>query len=483
MFVGIDIGTSAVKAIVVNDEGLILEEANHALSSSHPGPLMSEQDPQAWWDATDASMQALKAWAPEVRAIGLSGQMHGAVLLDKQANPLRPAILWNDGRSGAECSALEETSPVRTITGNAAMPGFTAPKLMWVAKHEPTLFKATAKVLLPKDYIRLRMTGEYASDMSDAAGTLWLDTAKRCWSQTMLEATGLTLDHMPVLYEGTQVTGTLQPSIAKRWGMNEVPVVGGGGDQAAGAIGAGAIERGQASLSLGTSGVIFAPDSTYQANPDEGVHTFCHAIPNVWHQMAVTLSAAGSLAWITQQLGYTSEADLMEDLDATPAKDSSLMFLPYLSGERTPHNDPSAKGCFLGLTLNSDRKALAWAVLEGVAFALRDCRDVLHNAGADLSSLSLIGGGTRSLLWGQLIANVIEHELILREDATVGPALGAARLAMLGTTDQPLDEVCRPANVIQLIHPDSSQRESIDRKYQLYRECYQNLAQLFPSFD
>ena len=482
MYVGIDIGTSSVKVIVVDQQGQLVDEATEPLSSSRPGPLMSEQDPRHWWRATDQAMQSLNQYGSEVRAIGLSGQMHGAVLLDGEDKPLRPAILWNDGRSGDECVELEASSDVRKTTGNAAMPGFTAPKLLWVKKHEPAVFEDIVKVLLPKDYVRLQMTGEYATDMSDAAGTLWLDTQARRWSSSMLDATSLSSTHMPELLEGCEVTGRLRSEVASKWGMKNVIVVGGAGDQAAGAVGAGAIRRGQATLSLGTSGVIFAPDSQFQPNPEEGVHTFCHAIPETWHQMAVILSAAGSLAWITNELQYASESELMQDLNRKVPKTDIPIFLPYLSGERTPHNDPQAKGAFLGLTLNSDRKALAYSVLEGVAFALRDCRDVLLNAGADLSSVSVIGGGTQSDLWGQLIADVLNMPLIYREEAAVGPALGAARLAILGDTDSTVEEVCVPVPIRQVIAPTSTHNEEIGRRYELYREAYRQLKGSFERY-
>lgn len=479
MYIGIDIGTSSVKAIVVNDEGSLMDETSVELAVSRPGPLMSEQSPQEWWLATDSAMRALSSYASDVKAIGLSGQMHGAVLLNSQDEPLRPAILWNDGRSGEECQTLEDSSEVRAITGNAAMPGFTAPKLLWVSKHEPEIFRETKKVLLPKDYVRLRMTGDYATDMSDAAGTLWLDTAQRTWSGTMLDATSLSPDQMPALFEGNQVTGELLPSVAESWGMSQVPVVGGAGDQAAGAIGAGVYKRGNTTLSLGTSGVIFAPDNEYRPNPAEGVHTFCHALPNTWHQMAVILSAAGSLAWITEELRFESEAQLMNELEQNPPTNDIPIFLPYLSGERTPHNNPHAKGAFVGLALRSNRHSIAWAVLEGVAFALRECRNVLLNAEADLTSISVIGGGTRSDLWGQLIADVLNHELIYRDDAAVGPALGAARLAMLGTTQHPVEQVCRPADVRRIVEPNSQNLESLDLRYALFRSTYRQLEPVF----
>ena len=464
---------------MIDEDGNLVAEASEELAVSHPGPLKSEQNPDDWWTAVDAAVRSLSNYTQQIQAIGLSGQMHGAVLLDKHDKPLRPAILWNDGRSGEECGYLEEKSNVREITGNAAMPGFTAPKLLWVRKHEPDIFGSVSKVLLPKDYIRLLMTGCYATDMSDASGTLWLDTASRTWTSTMLEVTHLTESHMPELFEGNEVTATLLPAIARRWSMHEVPVVGGAGDQAAGAIGAGAVTPGHATISLGTSGVIFAPDDKYQPNPDEGVHTFCHAIPNTWHQMAVILSAAGSLSWITKELGFESEAQLMLELQTDLASADIPIFLPYLTGERTPHNDAHAKGVFMGLTPSTNKYAMAYAVLEGVAFALRDCRDVLVQAGADLSTISLIGGGTQSGLWTQLISDVLDMPLNCRDDAAVGPALGAARLAMLGTTGRSTLDVCRSPAIQQQIHPRATEFEEIERRYALYRNTYKQLSSVF----
>jgi xylulokinase len=382
MYLGIDLGTSAVKAVLVDDANAVIGQASAALEVSRPNPLWSEQDPETWWTAANSAVAELRAACPKewaaVKGVGLSGQMHGATLLDEADRVLRPCILWNDGRAGAECAQLEETVPdSRTITGNLAMPGFTAPKLLWVRNHEPDTFQRVAKVLLPKDYLRLRMTGEYAGEQSDAAGTLWLDVAKRAWSAAMLAGTGLDESHMPKLYEGSEVTGTLRKEVAEAWGLPQVPVAGGGGDNAAGAAGVGVIQPGEAFLSLGTSGVLFVSNEAYRPNPEGGVHTFCHCIPNTWHQMAVILSAASCLSWVTKLTGAASEADLLNEVESAYAADpgnSEVLFLPYLSGERTPHNNPNAKGVFFGLTHETGRAALGQAVLEGVAFAIADER-------------------------------------------------------------------------------------------------------------
>ncbi|MCY4127974.1 MAG: xylulokinase [Gammaproteobacteria bacterium] len=479
MFLGIDIGTSAVKTVVMDAFGEIVAESSAPLSVSRPHPLMSEQHPDAWWDAVNETVAALATYAPSIRGIGLSGQMHGAVLLDRAQQPLRPAILWNDGRSGEECLELETAIDVPDATGNHAMPGFTAPKLLWVRKHETDIFAATKTVLLPKDYVRMRMTGESATDMSDASGTLWLDVAKRCWHTDMLDASELTTDQMPALYEGSDITGVLSTEIASAWHMNCVPVVGGAGDQAAGAVGAGAVTPGICTLSLGTSGVMFAPDFGYHPNPTGGIHTFCHALPNTWHEMAVMLSAAGSLTWISQITGADSEAMLVNEIEARDPKSSEVVFLPYLSGERTPHNNPLAKGVFSGLTADTDRVELGHAVLEGVAFAFKDCYTELIKAGADVEHLNVIGGGSRSRYWGQLIADVLQRPLTYRHDAAVGPALGAARLAQLGVEGSAVDNVCSEAPVDFTIHPRTDQIDVLEIRYHEFKALYEHLKAHF----
>ncbi|VTP62204.1 Xylulose kinase [Leclercia adecarboxylata] len=352
MYIGIDLGTSGVKAILLNEQGEVLATQTEKLHVSRPHPLWSEQDPEAWWLATDRALKALgeQHSLGEVKALGIAGQMHGATLLDKDNRVLRPAILWNDGRCGEECALLEERVPTsREITGNLMMPGFTAPKLLWVQRHEPEIFSQVAKVLLPKDYLRLRMTGEFASDMSDAAGTMWLDVAKRDWSETMLDACHLTRNHMPALFEGCELTGTLLPSVAPAVEHASRAGRGGGGDNAAGAVGVGMADAGQAMLSLGTSGVYFAVSDGYRSNPDSAVHSFCHALPGKWHLMSVMLSAASCLDWAAKLTGLGSVPALLDAAQQADENAGTLWFLPYLSGERTPHNNPQAKGVFFGL--------------------------------------------------------------------------------------------------------------------------------------
>ncbi|TNG98843.1 xylulokinase, partial [Pasteurellaceae bacterium USgator11] len=407
MYLGIDLGTSGVKLVLLDERQTIVATHSTALALSRPQPLWSEQNPQDWWQAVNTSIQALKNQhdLKQVKAIGLTGQMHGAVILDKQNQPLYPAILWNDGRSVAECQELEQQVPdSRLITGNVMMPGFTAPKLKWFKKHQPQHFEKIHRVLLPKDYLRLLMTGRYVSDMSDAAGTLWLDVANRCWSPALLSACSLSIENMPELMEGNQISGYLLPDIAGQWGMNPVPVVAGGGDNAAGAIGVGLYKAGQAMLSLGTSGVYFVVTDKFVSNPESAVHSFCHALPERWHLMSVILSAAACVDWANQALGIHDIPHFFEL--AASAEDSDVIFLPYLSGERTPHNDPYAKGTFWGMDHNSTQATLAKAVLEGVSFALAQGIEVLHASGVAADNITLIGGGAKSHYWRQLLADI-----------------------------------------------------------------------------
>src|SRR6201986_913781 len=426
MYLGLDIGTSAVKAAVIDDAGSIVDQASAPLSGPRPSPKWSKQTPADWWSAANSAVSDLKLPVRKaVRAIGLSGQMHGATLLDKHDRALRPAILWNDGRSALQCAQLEAAVPSMTeITGNRAMPGFTAPKLLWVREHEPKIFAATAMVLLPKDYVRLRMTGDTVSDMSDSAGTLWLDVARRRWSEVMLAGTGLDVSNMPRLAEGNEITGEVRADIAEAWGMPRVPVVAGGGDNAAGAIGVGVVRAGDAFLSLGTSGVLFLANDGYRPNPEGGVHTFCHAVPKHWHQMSVILSAASCVDWAAQLCALGNASALFAAAETRARPSDSEIFLPYLSGERTPHNDPNAQGVLFGLTHETGAAIVAQAVLEGVAFAFRDGMDALLASGVKIESISVIGGGARSNYWGKILSSVLRRPLSYRSSGDVGPAFG-----------------------------------------------------------
>lgn len=481
MYLGIDIGTSGVKAVVIDESGVLVDQASAPLSVSRLKPLWSEQDPADWWSATNSAVSDLdRKVRKSVRGIGLSGQMHGATLLDRQHRALRPAILWNDGRSAKQCAELEAALPdMLSITGNRAMPGFTAPKLLWVRANEPEIFADTALVLLPKDYVRLRMTGDAASDMSDSAGTLWLDVAQRRWSEQMLAATSLSPHHMPALYEGNAVTGKLRAELAEAWSMNRVPVVAGGGDNAAGAVGVGVVRAGEAFLSLGTSGVLFLANDGYHPNPRGGVHTFCHAVPGRWHQMSVILSAASCLDWMARNFGLDGAEGVLRAAQERDRATDSEIFLPYLSGERTPHNDPNAQGVFFGLTQETSVGAMAQAVLEGVAFAFKDGMDALSDTGAQIDSITVIGGGARSIYWGKVLSSVLRRPLTYRDGGAVGPAFGAARLALMGVERAGVEAICTPPPIVSVIEPDERAADIHAKKVRKYRKIYRNLKDIF----
>jgi len=477
VYLGMDIGTSGVKAVLVNEEGAVVATASRELALSHPAPLWSEQDPDAWVEAAIGAVDELASAHPRdlaaVRGVGLSGQMHGATLLGDDGRPLRPAILWNDGRSGAECAVLEQSCPLlHAIAGNLAMPGFTAPKLLWVARHEPEIFRRVAKVLLPKAYVRYRLTGEMVEDMSDAAGTLWLDVGQRRWSALLLDATGLDLHHMPRLVEGSEASALLAPEFVRRWGMTkDVVVAGGAGDCAASAIGLGAIAPGDAFLSLGTSGVVFRVTDRFAPAPASAVHAFCHALPGLWHQMGVMLSAAASLAWLSAVMA-TPAAALLAPLGETVDGPSPVKFLPYLDGERTPHNDAAAAGAFVGLRSETGRDQMVQAVLEGVGFAARDNLAALADASSAITEVDLVGGGSRSALWAQICADVLGIAVHRVEEGEVGAALGAARLGRLAATGEAPARVCvrprRPATFT----PRASATAAYDEAYHEWRKLY-----------
>ncbi|CAN5384585.1 xylulokinase [soil metagenome] len=484
MYLGLDLGTSELKALLLAPDHTVVAVARAPLTVSRPHPLWSEQEPGHWWEALESVMAQLAAEQPaalkQVRAIGLSGQMHGAVLLDGDDEVLRPAILWNDGRSGAECEALTRAVPNLTqITANLAMPGFTAPKLLWVRTHEPELFGRVARVLLPKDYLRLRLTGQAVTDCSDASGTLWLDVGARRWSPEVLAACGLTEAQMPRLVEGSESSGTVLPELAQRFGLRaDVIVAGGGGDNAASAVGIGAVSPGQGFLSLGTSGVIFVATDRLIPNPVQAMHAFCHALPARWHQMSVMLSAASAVSWAVRSFGFADEAALMAAAASlSPAACAAApLFLPYLSGERTPHNNPLATGSLIGLTHTHDAAAVAYAVVEGVSFGLLDGYRTLSLPEANrVAALSVVGGGSRSEYWVQLLASVLDVPLLLHAGGEAGGALGAARLGWLahaGTTPETLAQICPGPPVRQRFEPLAAQRAWLTPRHARFRSLY-----------
>lgn len=483
MYIGIDLGTSGVKVLLLDNEDQIVATHSEPLTVSRPQPLWSEQDASHWWSATDKGMKTLQQQhdLSRVKAIGLSGQMHGATLLDKNGELLRPAILWNDGRSFAECQALEhQVANSRELTGNIMMPGFTAPKLLWVKNNEPDIFDKVNKVLLPKDYLRYKMSGDFASDMSDSAGTMWLNVAKRDWDDALLSATGLTRKHMPDLFEGDEITGILSEEIAEQWGMSSVPIVAGAGDNAAGAIGVGITQPKQAMLSLGTSGVYFAVSDGFVGNPDSALHSFCHALPRTWHAMSVILSAASCLDWVASLTGQPDVGSMLKEVEQSADRESNVIFLPYLSGERTPHNDPNAKGVFFGMTHSTTKLELALAVLEGVGFALADGLDALHATSLVPEEVNLIGGGAKSEFWRQILADITNMNLVYRVGGEVGPALGAARLARLAVTEGLTVSDCCPIPELKQRHtPNAERAEQYKVKRERFRSLYASLSPLF----
>jgi xylulokinase len=479
MFIGIDIGTSEVKALLLTDDHIVLGTAGAELTVSRPRPGFSEQNPHDWWVATQAVLAQLRQAYPTpyaaTQAIGLCGQMHGAVLLDEHDQVLRPAILWNDTRSAMACVELMDECPeLPELAGTLAMPGFTAPKLRWVARHEPEIFQRVAKVLLPKDYVRLMLTGEHQTDLSDASGTLWLDVQRRVWSDRLLALTGLARSHMPQLLEGSDAGGPLKVAVAQSLGLSpSVVVAGGAGDNAASAVGMGAVEAGQGFLSLGTSGVLFVVTPSYQPNAASATHAFCHALPGRWHQMSVMLSAASALQWVADIACEGRAGDVAAKAAAlSPAeRAASPLFLPYLSGERTPHNDAKVRGSFHQLSFDTDAARLGYAVMEGVSFGLKDGLAALNAAGSTVAQLSLVGGGARSPLWAQQLASALNTEVVTHGSSAVGGALGAARLAWLAT-GAPIGAVCRTPAVEASYLPDAAEQEMLAPRYAEFGQLY-----------
>lgn len=481
MYLGLDMGTSGIKAMLVDDRFAPVGVAHAPLTVSRPHPGWSEQAPADWIAASEQVIDELRRRHPDamarLQAIGLSGHMHGATLLDASDKVLRPCILWNDGRSGPQCAELTARADFHGIAGNLVMAGFTAPKLLWVAQNEPAIFDRVAKVLLPKDYLRLWLTGEHVAEMSDAAGTLWLDVARRDWSDDLLAATGLGRAQMPALVEGSDVSGLLRADLAARWGVPRVPVAGGGGDNAATACGMGVMAPGTGFLSLGTSGVLFAATESYVPNTGDAVHTFCHAVPRTWHQMGVILSATDSMSWLSEITGRP-----VPDLAALVPEDirapSPATFLPYLSGERTPLNDPDATGALTGLRRASGLADLAQAVMEGVAFAFADCVQALRKAGTPIEAAYAVGGGARSAAWLRIMASATGLTLLEPEDGDFGAAFGAARLAAACVTGDTSGRVFAMPAVRAEVVPDTSLAAAYAKKYEQYRATYPRLRDL-----
>ncbi|WP_373503557.1 xylulokinase [Aestuariivirga sp.] len=485
MYLGIDIGTSAVKAVVVDEDQRVLARASAPLTVLRPHDLWSEEDPEEWWSATGSAVNALRAEAGDawsgVKAIGLSGQMHGAVLLDADGNPLRPAILHNDGRSHAEARELNRRLPaIGSIAGVPAMPGFAAPKLMWLLRHEPEVMARARHMLLPKDYVRLRMTGSYATDMSDGSGALLLDCGHRTWSPEIAAACGISLNLLPPVLEGSVASGQLSGAVAKAWGLTPgLVVAAGAGDAPSGAIATGAVNEGDAFISIGTASQYFVVRGQYAPAPDHLIHTFCHGLPGRWFQMAAILNGAGCLAWAAELLGQSDIGKLLQSAEEAFSGPSPITFLPYLTGERTPHNNPHARGVLFGLTASSTPQQVTQAVLEGVALSLADCQAYVAETGALPDRIAVNGGAAKSRFWMKIVASALGKTVVLYEGAETGPAFGAARLARLAATGEDPATVCVKPEIAAEIAPDPALRQAYAERLEKFRALYKAVKPLF----
>jgi xylulokinase len=484
-FIGIDIGTSSVKLIAIDEQGNVLKSVSKEYDLHFPKPLWSEQNPEDWWQQTTRGMKDLLDGLnkDEVNAISFSGQMHGLVLLDKDHKVIRPAILWNDQRTEKECKYLNEEIGQKTIsewTGNLALTGFTAPKVLWVKENEPSNFAKIDKIMLPKDYIAYRMSGVFATDLSDASGTLYLDVKNRTWSGPMLELLGINKTQLPKLYESYEEIGTITTELALELGLkNTVKIVIGGGDQAVAAVGGGVVRPETCSVSLGTSGVVFTSTENFFVDEQNSLHSFCHA-NGKFHQMGVTLAAAASLKWWVEEVNKSEDFDgLLKEAEEAAIEDN-VFYLPYLMGERTPHNDPYCRGTFIGMNMTHERKHLTRAVLEGVAFSLRDTFEIMKAMGINIPEISINGGGAQSQLWCEIIANVLNARVV-KLNANEGPSYGAAILAAVGSGLFTSVEEASDAfiKVTESIEPSKEAVELYNHKYVKYKAIYPATKDLF----
>jgi len=489
-FLGIDVSTTATKALMIDSAGKVIAVHSTTYSFETPHPLWSEQDPELWWNGTQRSIRAVldesQVDPSQIFGVGLTGQMHGLVLLDAAKNVLRPAILWNDQRTQAQCDEIHQRigrERFIQITGNVALTGFTAPKILWVREKEPEVYARVANVLLPKDFIRYRLTREFAMDKADGSGTVLMDLKQRNWSDEVLDELEIPRSWMPQLFEGPEITGRITLEAAQATGLRPgTPVMAGGGDQAAQAVGVGAVEPGIIGLTVGTSGVVFATTPSALIEPQGRLHAFCHAVPGRWHFMGVMLSAAGSLQWYRDTLapGMAIE-DLIKEAEDIPAGSDGLVFLPYLSGERTPHPDPLARGAFIGLTVRHKRAHMTRAVLEGVAYGLKDSFELIQNSGlGKINQVRASGGGTKSRLWRQILASVLEAELVT-VNTTEGAAYGAALLAGVGTGYwKDVDDACRAGvKLTGKEEPESAEVAQYQKGYEVYQKLYPALRNIF----
>ena len=484
MYLGIDVGTPSVKSVLIDRNQSVIATVSENLKISKRKLLYSEQNPNDWWCASLKTITSIRKSKPidfcQLKSIGLTGQMHGAVCLDKKEEILYPAILSDDGRSYKECDYLNKHhKDFEQLGGNLVMPGFTAPKLLWLGRNKPDIFNKIDKVVLPKDYLRYKLTGEFATDMSDASGTLWLDIKKRKWSETTLSACDLKESNMAQLYEGTECTGYLLPSVQKTFGIKKpIKVIAGASDNAAGALSIGSYTTGQAMVSLGTSGVYFSPTSLVTTNTKKGLHTFCHAIKEKWHQMGVILSAGSALSWWSNVCEKDKEA-ILDSLSKQYNDKDIPLFLPYLSGERTPCNNPFARASFIGMTHNTTSIEMVQSVLEGVTFAIADCEDTITGTHTKINSVSVIGGGAKYLYWGKIIASALVRDLFYHENSSIGPMFGAARLALYEDNELSLAQVFTQPKIVTVIKPDPKLQQQLHRRRSLYHQSYKNLKEIF----
>lgn len=497
-FLGIDLGTSAVKCILVDDKGKVKASASKEYPLLQPRPGWVEQHPEDWWTGTKACIQQLLSEAEvqgeDVKGIGLSGQMHGSVFLNKELEVVRPALLWSDQRTAKQCEWIEQKigkEKLGQLTGNRALTGFTAPKIIWLRDNEPEHYNEVVHMMLPKDYVRLQLTQTFGMDVSDASGTLLLDVANRQWSREVVEQLGIPMSWLPPLFESNEIVGRVQDNVAEELGLAPgTPVVAGGGDQACGAVGVGVVEKGIASVALGTSGVVFVHDEQYEVDEENRLHSFCHGVPGKWHRMGVMLAAGGSFQWWRNQFGFEEIEQaqkegrdpyelLIEKAETAPIGSEGLIFLPYLTGERVPHPDPKARGSFIGLTSRHSKAHLTRAVLEGINFGLRDSLELVKQSGVEVNELRVNGGGARSVFWRQMIADIFGIPVVT-VNSTEGPAYGAAVMAASGVLERDISSLTKEwINVVDRVEPIAENQAAYEQYYTIYRELYPSLKDTF----
>jgi xylulokinase len=497
-FLGIDLGTSAVKCILVDESGKVKGSHSTEYPLQQPKPGWAEQNPEDWWEGTKVCirelMQQSAARGQEIKGIGLSGQMHGSVFLDKDLKVIRPALLWCDQRTAKQCDWIEQTvgkEKLGKLTGNKALTGFTAPKIIWLRENEPENYKQIAHLMLPKDYVRMHLTHSFGMDVADASGTLLLDVANRTWSKEVANLLDIPMEWLPPLYESNEIVGHLHADAAQDLGLDEgIAVVAGGGDQACGAVGVGVVQKGIASVALGTSGVVFVHDDQYEVDEENRLHSFCHGVPGKWHRMGVMLAAGGSFQWWKNHFAYeelqqaaNEGKDVYEYLvalaETAPLGSEGLLFMPYLTGERTPYPDPKARGSFIGLNLRHSKAHLTRAILEGITFGLRDSLELMKESSVEIRELRVNGGGARSRFWRQMIADIFGYPVVT-VNSTDGPAYGAAVMAASGVLNQDITSLCNDwIKVVDRVEPNAANQEKYETYYKIYRSLYPTLKETF----